>query len=45
VYPAAAEAFALNHSEAKVINVDCNEILKVAMDGDDNVIRYGNRKF
>ena len=39
VYPAAAEAFALNHSEAKVINLDCNEVLKIAMDGDEAEIR------
>ena len=40
VYPAAAEAFALNHSAAKVINLDCNEVLKIAMDGKDDVIRW-----
>lgn len=40
VYPAAAEAFALNHSEAKVINLDCNEVLRVAMDGHEDAIRW-----
>ena len=39
VYPAAAEAFTLNHSEAKVINLDCNQVLKIAMDGDEEKIR------
>jgi hypothetical protein len=39
VYPAAAEAFGLNHSEAKIINLDCNEVLKIAMTGRDDVLR------